>query len=112
MAVILSDNVQIAYSQGNVSFDIPINFKYGNLNNYGTNDNALYMAVLQPYIEVRTNRQYQNMNNRLLNNNLWVQISDCSGYVLFSDVELHPVNRINKDEYDEIVSLLQGGIIV
>lgn len=112
VAVILSDNVQIAYSQGNVSFDVPINFKYGNLNNYGTNDNALYMAGLQPYIEVRTNRQYQNMNNRLLNNNLWVQISDCSGYVLFSDVELHPVNRINKDEWDEIVSLLQGGIIV
>ena len=112
VAVILSDNVQIAYSQGNVSFDIPINFKYGNLNNYGTNDNALYMAVLQPYIEVRTNRQYQNMNNRLLNNNLWVQISDCSGYVLFNYVELHPANRINKDEYDEIVSLLQGGIIV
>ena len=112
VAFILSDNVQIAYSQGNVSFDIPINFKYGNLNNYGTNDNALYMAELQPYIEVRTNRQYQNMNSRLLHNNLWVQISDCSGYVLFSDVELHPVNRINKDEWDEIVSLLQGGIIV
>ena len=112
VALILSDNVQIAYSQGNVSFDIPINFKYGNLNNYGTNDNALYMAGLQPYIEVRTNRQYQNMNSRLLHNNLWVQISDCSGYVLFSDVELHPVNRINKDEWDEIVSLLQGGIIV
>ena len=112
VAFILSDNVQIAYSQGNVSFDIPINFKYGNLNNYGTNDNALYMAGLQPYIEVRTNRQYQNMNSRLLHNNLWVQISDCSGYVLFSDVELHPVNRINKDEWDEIVSLLQGGIIV
>ena len=112
VAFILSDNVQIAYSQGNVSFDIPINFKYGNLNNYGTNDNALYMAGLQPYIEVRTNRQYQNMNNRLLNNNLWVQISDCSGYVLFNDVELHPVNRINKDEWGEIVSLLQGGIIV
>ena len=112
VAVILSDNVQIAYSQGNVSFDVPINFQYGNLNNYGTNDNALYMAELQPYIEVRTNRQYQNMNSRLLNNNLWVQISDCSGYVLFNDVELHPVNRINKDEYDEIVSLLQGGIIV
>ena len=112
VAFILSDNVQIAYSQGNVSFDIPINFKYGNLNNYGTNDNALYMAELQPYIEVRTNRQYQNMNSRLLHNNLWLQISDCSGYVLFSDVELHPVNRINKDEWDEIVSLLQGGIIV
>ena len=112
VAVILSDNVQIAYSQGNVSFDVPINFKYGNLNNYGTNDNALYMAELQPYIEVRTNRQYQNMNNDLLNNNLWVQISDCSGGVTFGDVELRPVNRINKDEYDEIVSLLQGGIIV
>ena len=112
VAVILSDNVQISYSQGNVSFDIPINFKYGNLNNYGTNDNALYMAELQPYIEVRTNRQYQNMNNRLLNNNLWVQISDCSGYVIFNEVELHPVNRINKDEWDEIVSLLHDGIIV
>ena len=112
VAVILNDNVQIAYSQGNVSFDIPINFKYGNLNNYGTNDNALYMAELQPYIEVRTNRQYQDMNSRLLNNNLWVQISDCSGYVSFNEVELHPVNMVNKDEYDEIVSLLQGGIIV
>ena len=112
VAVILNGNVQIACSQGNVSFDIPINFKYGNLNNYGTNDNALYMAELQPYIEVRTNRQYQNMNNRLLSNNLWVQISDCSGYVLFNDIELRPVNNLNKDEYDEIVSLLQGGIIV
>lgn len=112
VAVILSDNVQISYSQGNVSFDVPINFKYGNLNNYGTNDNALYMAGLQPYIEVRTNRQYQNMNSRLLHNNLWVQISDCSGYVLFNDVELRPSNKINKDEWDEIVSLLQGGIIV
>lgn len=112
VAILFSNNIQVAYSQGNVSFDVPINFKYGNLNNYGTNDNALYMAELQPYIEVRTNRQYQDMNNRLLNNNLWVQISDCSGYVLFNDVELHPINRINKDEYDEIVSLLQGGIIV
>ena len=112
VAILFSDNIQVACSQGNVSFDVPVNFKYGNLNNYGTNDNALYMAELQPYIEVRTNRQYQDMNNRLLNNNLWVQISDCSGYVLFNDVELHPVNRINKDEYDEIVSLLQGGIIV
>ena len=112
VAVILNGNVQIACSQGNVSFDIPINFKYGNLNNYGTNDNALYMAELQPYIEVRTNRQYQNMNNRLLSNNLWVQISDCSGYVLFNDVELHPINNINKDEYDEIISILKGGIIV
>ena len=112
VAIVFSDNVQIAYSQGNVSFDVPINFKYGNLNNYGTNDNALYMGELQPYIEVRTNRQYQNMNNRLLNNNLWVQISDCSGYVLFNDVELRPVRSINKDEYDEIVSLLRGGIIV
>lgn len=112
VAVILSDSVQIAYSQGNVSFDVPINFKYGNLNNYGTNENALYMAELQPYIEVRTNRQYQNMNNRLLNNNLWVQISDCSGGVTFGDVDLRPASSLNKDEYDEIVSLLKGGIIV
>ena len=112
VAVILSDNVQIAYSQGNVSFDVPINFKYGNLNNYGTNDNALYMAELQPYIEVRTNRQYQNMDNDLLNNNLWVQISDCSGGVTFGDIDLHPVNHLNKDEYDEIISILKGGIIV
>ena len=112
VAVILSDNVQIAYSQGNVSFDVPINFKYGNLNNYGTNDNALYMGELQPYIEVRTNRQYQNMNNDLLNNNLWVQISDCSGGVTFGDVDLRPVSSLNKDEYDEIVSLLKSGIVV
>ena len=112
VAVMLSDNVQIAYSQGNVSFDVPINFKYGNLNNYGTNDNALYMAELQPYIEVRTNRQYQNMNNDLLNNNLWVKISDCSGGVTFGDIDLHPVNNLNKDEYDEIISILKGGIIV
>ena len=112
VAVIYSDNMQIAYSQGNVSFDVPINFQYGNLNNYGTNDNALYMAELQPYIEARTNRQYQNMNNDLLNNNLWVQISDCSGGVMFGDVDLRPVSCLNKDEYDEIVSLLKGGIIV
>lgn len=112
VAVILSDNVQIAYSQGNVSFDVPINFKYGNLNNYGTNDNSLYMAGLQPYIEVRTNRQYQPMNNDLLNNNLWVKISDCSGGVTFGDVDLRPASSLNKDEYDEIVSLLKVGITV
>lgn len=112
IAILFSDNIQIAYSQGNVSFDVPINFKYGNLNNYGTNDNALYMAELQPYIEIKTNRQYQNMNSRLLNNNLWVQISDCSGYVEFDNIELRPINKTNKDEYDEIISLLQNGIIV
>ena len=112
VAILFSDNIQVAYSQGNVSFDVPINFKYGNLNNYGTNDNALYMAELQPYIEIKTNRQYQNMNNRLLNNNLWVQISDCSGYVEFDNIELHPINKINKDEYNVIISLLQNGIIV
>ena len=112
VAILLSDNVQIAYSQGNVSFDVPINFKYGNLNNYGTNDNSLYMCELQPYIEVRTNRQYQNMNSRLLNNNLWIKISDCSGYVEFDNIEFHPINKINKDEYDEIISLLQGGVVV
>ena len=112
VAILFSDNVQIAYSQGNVSFDVPINFKYGNLNNYGTNDNALYMAGLQPYIEVRTNRQYQNMESGLLNNNLWVRISDCSGDVTFGDVDLHMVNNMTKDVYDEIISILQGGIIV
>ena len=112
VALLLSDNVQIAYSQGNVSFDVPINFKYGNLNNYGTTDNALYMAELQPYIEIKTSRQYQNMNSRLLNNNLWIQISDCSGYVEFDNIELHPINKINKDEYDEIISLLQNGVVV
>lgn len=112
VAILFSNNIQISYSQGNVSFDVPINFKYGNLNNYGTNDNALYMAELQPYIEIKTNRQYQNMNSRLLSNNLWVQISDCSGYVMFGDIELHPINKINKDEYNEIITLLQSGIIV
>lgn len=112
VAILFSNNIQVAYSQGNVSFDVPINFKYGNLNNYGTNDNALYMAELQPYIEIKTNRQYQNMNSRLLNNNMWVQISDCSGYVEFGNIELHPINKINKDEYNEIVALLQNGIIV
>lgn len=112
VAILFSNNIQVAYSQGNVSFDVPINFKYGNLNNYGTNDNALYMAELQPYIEVKTNRQYQPMNNDLLNNNLWVKISDCSGGVTFGDVDLRPMSILNKDEYDEIVSLLQGGIIV
>lgn len=112
VAILFSNNTQVAYSQGNVSFDVPINFKYGNLNNYGTNDNALYMAELQPYIEIKTNRQYQNMNSRLLNNNMWVQISDCSGYVEFDNIELHPINKINKDEYNEIIALLQNGIIV
>ena len=112
VAFVLSDGIQIAYSQGNVSFDIPINFKYGNLNNYGTNDNALYMASTTPYIEIRTNRQYQSMNNRLLNNNLWVQISDCSGYVEFSEIQFNQINKINNDEYNEIINLLQSGIIV
>lgn len=112
VAIIHSNNKQIAYSQGNVSFDVPINFKYGNLNNYGTNDNALYMCGLTPYIEIRTPKQYQNMNNRLLNNNLWVQISDCGGYVEFSEIQFNQINKINNDEYNEIINLLQNGIIV
>ena len=112
VALLFSDNAQISYSQGNVSFDVPINFKYGNLNNYGTADNSLYMAGLQPYIEVKTNRQYQPMENGLLNNNLWVRISDCSGDVTFGDVDLHMINNITKDEYDEIISILQSGVVV
>lgn len=112
VALLFSDDIQISYSQGNVSFDVPINFKYGNLNNYGTNDNSLYMAGLQPYIEVKTNRQYQTMENGLLNNNLWVRISDCSGDVTFGDVDLHMINNMTKDEYDEIISILQSGIVV
>ena len=112
VAILYSAGVQIAYSQGNVSFDVPINFKYGNLNNYGTNDNALYMAGLQPYIEIKTQKQYQDMNVRLLNNNIWVHISECVGYVEFDNIELRPINKINSDEYNEILSLLQSGVVV
>lgn len=110
VAIVYSNNKQIAYSQGNVSFDIPINFKYGNLNNYGTNDNALYMCKLTPYIEVRTPKQYQNMNNRLLNNNLWVNINTCVGYCQFDEIELIPINNMNKDIYDEIITILTQGV--
>lgn len=112
VAILYSAGIQIAYSQGNVSFDVPISFKYGNLNNYGTNDNALYMAGLQPYIEIKTQKQYQDMNVRLLNNNMWVQISECVGYVEFDNIELRPINKINNDEYNEILSLLQSGVVV
>lgn len=112
VAILYSAGVQIAYSQGNVSFDVPINFKYGNLNNYGTNDNALYMAELQPYIDIKTQKQYQDMNGRLLNNNMWIQISECVGYVEFDNIELRPINKINSDEYNEILSLLQSGVVV
>ena len=112
VTILYSAGVQIAYSQGNVSFDVPINFKYGNLNNYGTNDNALYMAGLQPYIEIKTQKQYHDMNVRLLNNNIWIQISECVGYVEFDNIELHPINKINNDEYNEILSLLQSGVVV
>lgn len=112
VAILYSAGVQIACSQGNVSFDVPINFKYGNLNNYGTNDNALYMAELQPYIDIKTQKQYQDMNVRLLNNNIWVQISECVGYVEFDNIELRPINKINSDEYNEILSLLQSGVVV
>lgn len=110
VAIIYSNNKQIAYSQGNVSFDIPINFKYGNLNDYGTNDNSLYMCDLTPYIEVITPKQYQNMNNRLLNNNLWVNLNECNGYCQFDEIELIPLNNINKDIYDEIITLLTQGV--
>ena len=112
VAILYSAGVQIACSQGNVSFDVPINFKYGNLNNYGTHDNALYMAELQPYIDIKTQKQYQDMNGRLLNNNMWIQISECVGYVEFDNIELRPINKINSDEYNEILSLLQNGVVV
>lgn len=111
LALVYSDGRQIAYPQGNVSFDIPLYYEHGSLNNSGVNDNLLYMGDLQPYIELRTNRQYQNMNQKLLNNNLWCKLSDISGYAVLNDIELKPVNKINKDEYDEIITLLQSGVI-
>lgn len=110
VAILFSNNIQVAYSQGNVSFDVPINFKYGNLNNYGTNDNSLYMCDLTPYIEVRTPKQYQNMDNRLLNNNLWVNLNECNSFCQFDEIELLPLNNINKDVYDEIITLLTQGV--
>ena len=110
VAIVYSNNKQIIYSQGNVSFEVPINFKYGNLNNYGTSDNSLYMCDLTPYIEIRTPRQYQNMDNSLLNNNLWVNMNECSGSCQFGEVELVMINNINKDAYDEIISLLLQGV--
>ena len=110
VAIVYSNNKQIIYSQGNVSFEVPINFKYGNLNNYGTSDNSLYMCDLTPYIEIRTPRQYQNTNNSLLNNNLWVNMNECSGFCQFGEVELVMINNINKDAYDEIISLLLQGV--
>ena len=110
VAIVYSNNKQIIYSQGNVSFEVPINFKYGNLNNYGTSDNSLYMCDLTPYIEIRTPRQYQNTNNSLLNNNLWVNMNECSGFCQFGEVELVMINNINKDIYDEIISLLLQGV--
>lgn len=110
VAIVYSNNKQIIYSQGNVSFEVPINFKYGNLNNYGTNDNSLYMCDLTPYIEIRTPKQYQNTNNSLLNNNLWVNMNECSGFCQFGEVEFVMVNNINKDAYDEIISLLLQGV--
>ena len=110
VAIVYSNNKQIIYSQGNVSFEVPINFKYGNLNNYGTSDNSLYMCDLTPYIEIRTPRQYQNMDNSLLNNNLWVNMNECSGFCQFGEVELVMINNINKDAYDEIISLLLQGV--
>ncbi len=110
VAIIYSNNKQIIYSQGNVSFEVPINFKYGNLNNYGTSDNSLYMCDLTPYIEIRTPRQYQNTNSSLLNNNLWVNMNECSGFCQFGEVELVMINTINKDAYNEIISLLLQGV--
>lgn len=110
VAIVYSNNKQIIYSQGNVSFEVPVNFKYGNLNNYGTSDNSLYMCDLTPYIEIRTPRQYQNTNKSLLNNNLWVNMNECNGFCQFGEVELVMINNINKDAYDEIISLLLQGV--
>lgn len=111
LALVYSDGRQIGYQQGNVSFDIPLYYENGTLNNSGVNDNLLYMGELQPYIEVRTNRQYQNMNQKLLNNNLWCKLSDINGYAVLNDIELKPINKINHDEYEEIITILQSGVI-
>ena len=111
LALVYSDGRQIAYTQGNVSFDIPLYYERSALSNSGVNDNLLYMGELQPYIELRTNRQYQNMNQKLLNNNLWCKLSDIKGYAVLNDIELKPVNKINKDEYEEIIAILQSGVI-
>ena len=91
--------------------DIPLYYDHGSLNNSGVNDNLLYMGELQPYIEVRTNRQYQTMDQKLLNNNLWCKLSDINGYAVLNDIELKPINKINHDEYEEIITILQSGVI-
>lgn len=111
--VILYDSISdIIIESGNISFQIPIKEHETSIyvNNY--NENPLFMASLTPQIRIETDEIYNDNPLHGFDNNLWVQISDCNGYVMFSDIDFRPINKINKDEYDEIVALLKRGIIV
>lgn len=112
VALLYDDIGEIYLASGNLSFQIPI--KEYNTSVYVNEyvENPLYMAKQTPYIELITDEIYNENPRHGYDNNMWVLISTCNGYVMFSDIELHPINKINKDEYDEIISLLQNGIIV
>lgn len=112
IAVLHDSLSDIVIESGNISFQIPIKQHETSIyvNNY--NENPLFMASLTPQIRIETDEIYNNNPLHGYNNNIWVLISECNGYVMFDDVELHPINKINKNEYDEIISLLQSGVIV
>lgn len=110
---LLFDNIgEMNLASGNLSFQIPI--RYTNTSIYVNNyiENPLYMASQTPFIEIKTDEIYNNNPLHGYDNNLWVKISDCNGYVLFSDIDLRLTNNITSNIIDEITSLLLAGIYV
>ena len=112
VAIVSQEGRDIETAQGNVSFEVPVNFKNGSLNNSSISDNPLYMANLTPYIECRTPIEYGNPPTDAMNNNIWVKVSDCTGKVVFSDFRFAPTAQIDKDIIDEIENLMTNGVIV
>lgn len=112
VALLYDDIGEIYLASGNLSFQIPI--KEYNTSVYVNEyvENPLYMASQTPFIEIKTDEIYNNNPLHGYDNNLWVKISDCNGYVLFSDIDLRLTNNITSNIIDEITSLLLAGIYV
>lgn len=112
-ALLLANNEIIYQSgNGNLGYTLPNQFKNSYFNSDGLSDSITSEQNKIPFIRIISPNKYGNEPQRVLDNRIWVQINSVSGFASFEDVELKPINRINKYETNEIISLLHDGIII
>lgn len=98
---------------GNIGFGIPVHFNGTSYRNNDITDNVWYlMNNLIPYIDIRTQLPYEPVNNIFGgDDNTLAQISTFTGYCRFSKVDLS-MGAMTQDEYNEIINILQSGVIL